>query len=290
MKKLDVRIEAFDKRYKGGHTFYAMPPLDHSINNYVTGQELRYGRSDGLSKEQIEGTQKISPELRVKFPYLITFSELFRGIPIRKGMHLDVSKRKDGTYVNEKDAAIYKFIVDGQAEVIGASESDCKPGKHLFYLIDRAKDAEKRVKAKRAYLEAIKLVSKNLDISSYYELILFINYYYGENYYITDEDEFVLEDLVNVICEKHTVGVIKFFDDHSQSQLLILKFIDKGILSITDGAITDKKGTYIGANPDEVIAYTKQKKNNLKMVHWRNALAKEDKRFAEQVEKSKSKE
>jgi len=290
MKKLEIRIEAFDKRYKGGHMFYAMPPMDASINNYVTGQELRYGRKEGLTKEQIEGTQKISQELRQKFPYLITFGELFRGVTIRKGMTLDITERTDGSYVNEKDVAIYKFIVDGQAEVVGSSKNDCKAGKHLFYFIDKNKDAEVRVKAKRAYLSAIKLVSKNLDVNSYYELVLFINYYYGENYLIDKEGDYVLEDLINTICEKHTSGVSKFFEEHSQSQLLILKFIENGILSIVDGVITDKKGAYIGANPDEVIAYTKQKKNNLKMVHWRNALVKEDKIFAKQVEDSKNKD
>ena len=288
IKKRDVRIEAFEKRYRGGHKFYAMPPMDPSIDNYVTGQEYRRNRPDGLTKGQIEGVDKLSDKQRAKYPYAIVMSQFFRGEPIYKGMSLDLSTYEDdGEYVNKKDHAIYNFIVEGQSESVASSLSDCKVGVHSFYFIDRVKDAKARVNSKRQYVKAIKLIDTELDVDSYYELLLYINYYHEQSYIVGETNVDLLEDLINDICEKHTEGVIRFFDEHSQSQLFVLKLIYKGILSLDNGAIVDKKGAYIGSNPEEVIAYTKKKKNNLKMVHWRKALAKEDIRFAKEVEASK---
>lgn len=290
--KREVRIDAFDKRYKSGAVFQAIPYYDYSIDNYVTGQEKRIGRPNGLTKEQIEGVdKKIKDEQRIAFPYIIRFSDNFRGIPIRKGLILNLSTSNgENNYVNPRHKAIYDFLVSSQRDIVASSKKDCESGKHLFYFVDEVKEAEQRVLARRAFFKASKLVNDNLDIDSYYELLMYVNYIHNETYNVFEKEKSLLEDYTNEVCEKYTDTVIKFFNKESQDELFILKLVEHGIILFKDGAFIDKKDQYLGTSPSEVNSYLLKKGNNLKGVHWRRALSKVDKRFLDSINKEKKEE
>lgn len=284
MRTRIVRLEAFSKRYKRGAIFLAMPYYDYSIANYVTGQEKNLENPMGLTKRQIEGKDPITAAQRKKYDYIIDMSEeAFRGVPFRHGMKLDLSQESDNAnarYINAHDKAIYDFMVTGQRNIVAASESDCKHGKHLFYFLDREKDAEKRVIASRTKFDAIRLVDKHLSENSFYELLLTVNYEKALSYNIDETREYLLIDSINEVCEKHSDIVKKHFSKTGQDNLFILKLRHHKIIEIRDGAFY-KDDKFLGSNPQEVIAFANKKTNAFHLGHWRSELAKKDKEFAE---------
>jgi len=284
MKRI-VTIEAVAKRYaKNGTRYPAVPYFDDSVDNYVTGQEKRPSRKGGLTKQQIEGKEPLTPAQRKSFPYPILYKE-GKVYPIYKKRKLDLSTDADGMVINEAHHALYNFIIKGLGSKIAPSRDQVDKDKHLFYLNDPHKEASKRVQSKRKILKLQHEVITKLNADSFYELILTLNFNTPETYNFTNSSPDIIEDIVYESCEKYPNFVQHHFTEKGQRELFVLKLLHYEIIHYSNSSFHDKNGKHLGMSISDVLSYLEKKDNQLLATSWSKMLQRKDKLYAEYVKK-----
>jgi len=287
-----VIIEAVSGRYakNGKYVFHAVPYIDTLIDNYVTGQEKRSNRQDGLTKLQIEGKEPLTEDQKKKFPFPIVFNKEKRGVlPLYKKLKLNLSTDDKGNYLRIDDLAKYNFIVSGLDEVVAANKASVDPSKHLFYLEDPQKEAAKRVQIKREIFKMQQMVMSKLDTNSFYELILTLNFNTNDNYQFSNVSADILEDFVFDACEKHPDIIKTHFSEKGQRELFILKLLHWEIIFYRNSTFHDKSDKFLGNSVAEVLTYLAKKENQLAANGWSEILKGKDERYAGFLEKGKAK-
>jgi hypothetical protein len=290
MKRI-VTLEAVSGRYakNGKHVFPAIPYIDNVIDNYITGQEQRSDRPDGLTKEQIEKKKPLTEAQMKAFPYPILIDPEKRGsLPLYKKRTFDLSTDDKGNYVRKDHLAYYKFIIEGLDQVVAPNKGSVDSTKHLFYLNDPQKEASKRVRAKREVFKMTEMVMNKLDSISYYELILTLNFNTNDNYHFSNVSTDVIEDFIFDSCEKHPDLVKSHFTDKGQRELFVLKLLHE-IVFYRNATFHDKNDKFLGNSIAEVLSMMSKKENQLMANAWSEALKKKDERYAEELERSKGK-
>ncbi|MBN2617259.1 MAG: hypothetical protein JXR64_02980 [Spirochaetales bacterium] len=291
MKRI-VTIEAVSGRYakNGKHVFHAMPYFDSVNNNYITGQERNSDRPHGLTKSQIEMKEPLTDAQIKAFPFPILIDPEKRGVmPIYKKRTLDLSTDDKGNYIRKDHLAYYEFIIEGLGQIIAKNKDAVDSTKHLFYLNDPQREASKRVKTKREIFKMTDMVMKNLDATSYYELILTLNFNTNDNYDFNNVSSDIIEDFVFDACEKHSDLVKSHFTEKGQRELFILKLVHHGIIFYRNAAFHDKNDKFLGNSITEVLSYIEKKENQLAANSWAESLKNKDDRFAQALEDKKAK-
>lgn len=292
MKRI-VTIEAVSGRYakNGKHVFHAMPYIDSVNNNYITGQEKSSKRPNGLTKEQIEMKEPLTESQKKEFPYPILIDPEKRGaMPIYKKRILDLSTDDKGNYIRKDHLTYYNFIIEGLGQVIAPNKESVDSTKHLFYLNDPLKEASKRVKTKREVFKMTEMVMKNLDESSYYELILTLNFNTANNYDFSNVSSDIIEDFIFDSCEKHPELVKSHFTDKGQRELFILKLVHHEIIFYRNATFHDKNDKFLGNSVTEVLSFIEKKENQLTANSWTEILKQKDERFAKELASRKAKD
>jgi len=286
MEKRIVKVGAADKRYHKGEYYWALPVEDTRAGIYITGQEKSKEKPNGLTMRQIKGEVPLTEAQVAELEYpIILNDETFRGIAISKHTQFDLSKDDSGAYVNKTDVTKYEFFMKGQAHVVASSLKAVIPNTHLFYFIYDIDDAAERNSRRKLVLKANEMVTKNLDASSYYELLIYVNYIRNLSYDTNSVNEEVMLDKIFQICDLHPETVLNLFTEKGADDLFILKLLYHDIISFRDGSFVNKDDKYLGNTPADVNKYLSQKGNHLVAISWRKSLQAKDKRFAEYSEK-----
>lgn len=290
MKRI-VTIEAVSGRYakNGRHVFPAIPYIDNVIDNYVTGQERRPDRPNGLTKDQIEKKVPLTESQMKEYPFPILIDIEKKGsLPLYKKRTFDLSTDEKGNYLRKDHLAYYNFIVEGLDQVVASSKETVDSTKHLFYLNDPQKEASKRVKGKREIFKMTEMVMNKLDSSSYYELILTLNFNTNDNYQFSNVSSDIIEDFIFDACEKHPDLVKSHFTDKGQRELFILKLLHHEIIFYRNTTFHDKNDKFLGNSVSEVLSFITKKENQLMANAWSETLKNKDERYAAELEAMKT--
>lgn len=270
MKRI-VKLIAVDNRYKDTpYPFRCI--LDDSIGTYLTGQHVDPGDPDtfdNLTVEEMTGQQILSPEKKRRFPFVI--NPLNR-INFNNRQVFDLSKDKQGNYINPKDASMVNLIRK-YTWFVAVSKNDIQPKKHFFYIHDEVFEAEQKVtKADKVY-EALKFVREGLTDDGLFDVALVLSYKLKEFVFNHNEyNKVVLKDKILEVCEKKPEKILECKSEGHLDEVFILKLTIHDIIKRKGTDLYDG-GKFLGKDLYDLRKFMKQEENIGIVSKWSRLLA-----------------
>lgn len=264
-----VRIVSVDKRYRL-ELYPFMPIFNSRLDNYITGQHVDHSDPttfNYLTKEEIDGTVKLTPEKRAKFPHLIKHDERVSLLHLRE---FNISKHEDGSPVNPKDVAELNFFK--LQEIVASSKDKVKPGQHYFYIEDKQAEAKSRVSERSLRYEAEKLFREQSKERSLKETALLLNHYTRSNAInVNTFTEVMIQDAILDACEKNPRDVIKAYAEGSSDDLFYLRLVDKSVIRKEGTSFLDGN-TYLGDTIEDIKKFVTTKEGESFLKRWQYQL------------------
>lgn len=269
-----VKLIAIDNRYKENpYPFLCVE--DESIGTYLTGQHIDPNDADtygNLTVDEMTGKQMLSSEKKKRFPFVI--NPLNR-INFKNLQTFDLTKGKNGEFLNPKDAALVNLLRN-YTWFVAPSKEKAKPKKHFFYIHDEIEEAETRVsKADKVYA-ATRFVREELTKDGLFDTALVLNYKvksfkFDPNNYT----DLVLKDRVLALCETNPESVLQCKSPDHLDEVFILKLVLHNLIKLRGTDFYDGS-RFIGKDLNDLKRFLKQEENAMTVSKWNRLLAEKE--------------